>query len=193
MRRWFVPLLLALGSIAAGPPPAKKKPEPPPLPPLNAKVVDFARAHVGRPVGDGICITLAAEALKVAGARPVRFGDREGNYTWGRLVDDPKDVLPGDILQFRDAVFDGKRYVTRRRYVTWHQEYPHHTAVVVKVEDGGKTLTVLHQNVALEGRPESEKGNVKENELRMDSLQKGGWVKAYRPEPPAPPGTDDPG
>ena len=97
-----------------------------------------------------------------------------------------KDVLPGDILQFRDAVFLGKRATGKRRWVSWHQEYPHHTAIVSKVEQGGKLVTVLHQNVAIQGRDESKKGSVQETELRMDSIQKGGWVRAYRPAPPDP-------
>ena len=176
-------LLVAVGLVAAAPPAKKKADAPPPLPPLNAKVVEFARANLGKPVGDGVCITLAADALKAAGARPVNFGDREGNYIWGRLVPDFQDVLPGDILQFRDAVFQGKRFVSKTRWVSWHQTYPHHTAVVARVAEGGKLITIWHQNVAQEGRPDTEKGNVQEGELRMDSLQKGGWVKAYRPEP----------
>src|SRR5436305_3569285 len=32
-------------------------------PELNAKVVEFARAHLGKKVGDGSCLTLAVAAL----------------------------------------------------------------------------------------------------------------------------------
>ncbi len=197
MRRTAFAFLIA--AIAAGPAPEKKAgpPPPPPLPPLNAKVVDFARANLGKPVGDGICITLAVEALREAGARPTPFNITSGDYVWGGPVEDLKDALPGDILQFRDAVFHGRRPIGRGRTATWHQEYPHHTAVVAKVEQGGKLLTVLHQNVDQQGRPESEKGTVQEGTLRMESLQKGGWVKAYRPLPADPPrrpfAEDDPG
>lgn len=152
-----------------------------PLPPLNQKVVEFARSNLGKPVGDGVCITLAVEALREADARRVSFRDLSGDYVWGELVPDFKDVLPGDILQFRDAVFQGQRSIGRGRTLRWRQDYPHHTAIVARVERGGKTLSIYHQNVAVQGRPESEKGNVSEGELRMDSLQKGGWVRAYRP------------
>ncbi len=169
----LLPVLLA---IAGGPSP--------PLPPLNAKVEAFTRSHLGRPVGDGICVTLAVEALRDAGARGPSFDEPNGDYTWGDPVASIKDALPGDILQFRDAVFQGKRSLGRGRWTTWHDEYAHHTAVVAKVSADGKLVTIHHQNVARDGQAEDTKGNVQEWVLRMDSLQKGGWVRAYRPVPP---------
>src|SRR5262245_21665608 len=100
------PLALIAGLLLAAPPdsPPKSKPQPP----LNAKVEGFARSNLGKPVGDGICITLAIEALREAGARGATFRGTNGDFTWGELVPEFKDVLPGDILQFRDAVFHGK-------------------------------------------------------------------------------------
>jgi hypothetical protein len=172
--------------LGAGPQ-QKKKAEPRPLPPLNEKVYEFAKSHLGKPVGDGSCVTLAADALREAGARRVSFRDPKGDYEWGEPVDDFKNVLPGDILQFRDAIFHGQRSLGGGRTTRWHQEYHHHTAIVARVERGGKVLTVYHQNVAVQGKDEAEKENVREGELRMDSLQKGGWVKAYRPLPPEEP------
>jgi hypothetical protein len=168
--------LLALG--------ADKKPEP--LPPLNAKVHEFAKSNLGKPVGDGICVTLAVEALQEAGAKRFPFV-RSGDYVWGELVPDFKDVLPGDILQFRDAVFRGQRQISGGRTLRFFAEYPHHTAIIAKVERGGKLLTIYHQNVATKGQDDADKGKVQESELRMDALQKGGWVKAYRPVPPGAP------
>ena len=41
--------------------------------------------------------------------------------------------------------------MSRRRWVSWHQEYPHHTAIVSEVRDGGKLVVVLHQNVGGDG------------------------------------------
>ncbi len=173
-------LMILVVSFSPGLETQKKKTEA--IPPLNEKVVAFARSHLGQPVGDGICVTLAVEALDAAGAKRFPF-DRSGDYVWGEEVADFKDVLPGDILQFRDAVFHGQRSLGRGRTVNWHAEYPHHTAIVAKVERGGKLITIYHQNVATERKPATEKGNVQEGELRMESLQKGGWVKAYRPIP----------
>lgn len=174
-------LILVVAAIAVGAGPAKKKAEP--LPPLNEKVAAFAKANVGKPVGDGICITLAIEALRTAGARKFPLSDPKGDYVWGSPVSEFKDALPGDILQFRDAVFQGKRPVSKTRYVTWHHEYPHHTAIVARVEQDGKLITIYHQNVDFKGK-EADKDKVQEGELRMDSLQPGGWVKVYRPVPP---------
>jgi hypothetical protein len=181
MRRSVLILIVCSVGLCAG---ADKKPEP--LPPLNAKVHEFAKASLGKPVGDGVCITLAVEALKEAGAKSFPF-DRTGDYIWGDLVPNFKDALPGDILQFRDAVFRGQRSIGGGKTYRWFAEYPHHTAIIAKVEQGGKLITIYHQNVATKGKDESEKGNVQEGELRMDSLQKGGWVKAYRPIPAPPP------
>jgi hypothetical protein len=177
------PVLILIAAASLGLGPRQKKVEPPPLPPLNEKVVEFARSNLGEPVGDGICITLAVEALREAGAKRASFRDAKGDYEWGELVPDLKDALPGDILQFRDAVFKGQRSLGKGRTTRWHQEYPHHTAIVAKVERGGKLITIYHQNVVTRGQDESEKGKVQEGELRMESLQKGGWVKAYRPIP----------
>jgi hypothetical protein len=181
MRRSIVIFIVCVVGLGASP---DKKPEP--LPPLNAKVFEFAKASLGKPVGDGICITLAVEALKEAGAKHYPF-DRSGDYVWGDLVPDLKDALPGDVLQFRDAVFRGQRSLGGGKTARWFAEYPHHTAIVAKVERAGKLITIYHQNVTTQGRGESEKGNVQEGELRMESLQKGGWVKAYRPIPAPPP------
>ncbi len=72
----------------------------------------------------------------------------------------------------------------KARTTRWHAEYPHHTAIVAKVEREGKLITIYHQNVETKGKEAAEKENVQEGELRMESLQKGGWVKAYRPVSP---------
>jgi hypothetical protein len=176
-------LILLAFSMATASEPQKKVPAPPPLPPLNAKVVEFAKEHLGKPVGDGICITLAKEALEAAGAKGSDFREPNGDYVWGDQVPDFKDVLPGDILQFRDANFRGQKALGGGRRMTFFANYDHHTAVVAKVEKGGKLITIYHQNVAAQGEPEEEKGKVKLGELRMDALQKGGWIKAYRPLP----------
>jgi photosystem II stability/assembly factor-like uncharacterized protein len=180
MRAWPVCFagMIVVGSLAAA---APKDPPASALPPLNAKVFAYAKANLGRPAGDGVCTTLAIEALEAAGARlypPAASGD----YVWGELVPEVKDALPGDILQFRDAIFKGKRK-TGRRTEYWEQKYLHHTAVLARVEENGKAITIYHQNVTTQGKPESDREKVQETVLRLDSLQSGGWVKTYRPLP----------
>jgi hypothetical protein len=183
--------------VAAGAPEA--------LPELNEKVAAFARARLGQSVGDGSCATLAIAALDAAGAKCYPSVEPDGVLIWGRPIDSFKEALPGDILQFHNAVFQGKKWVTKRRWISWHQEYPQHTAIVSRVGEGGKLVTVLHQNVIdvdldkdksqdrskvkdksrdkakIQGKgSDAAAKNVQEREIRIDSLQ-GGWVRIYRP------------
>src|SRR3954466_13419151 len=90
----------ALAMLAAAPAAA-------PLPPLNARVAEFADAQRGKKVGDGSCITLAIRALAHAGAKRYPLHRADGDYEWGRRVERLEDALPGDVLQFRDARFTG--------------------------------------------------------------------------------------
>lgn len=152
-----------------------------PLPELNAKVVAFAKEHIGKKVGDGECTTLALQALGAAGAkkRPKNPGD--GNYVWGRTVESFREALPGDIVQFRDVTFQGKRFVTRRSWVTWKLEYGHHTAIVAEVRERGRVVVLLHQNVGAADDDPETKRVVSETTVRPGSLQKGGKLWIYRP------------
>jgi hypothetical protein len=104
-----------------------------------------------------------------------------GDFTWGQPIETFKEALPGDILQFHNAVFRGKKSLPKRRWVSWHQEYPHHTAIVSRVSEGGKLVAVLHQNVTVQGQAGKDSLNVQEGTLPMDSLQQGGWIRIFRP------------
>jgi hypothetical protein len=168
----WVTAFVSIG-LAATPPAAS-------IPPLNQKVLEFARERIGEKVADGQCSSLAVEALRYAGAKRYPF-DRSGDFVWGRPVASFKDALPGDILQFRNAVFHGKRWISKRRWVWWHQEYPHHTAIVFEVRDGGRVVAVLHQNVGLSDAKSASKQVVQETSIRPESLQDGGAVAIYRP------------
>ena len=182
--------VLIVAVFLIGPAPAFAEEKAPKLPPLNEKVVEFARDRRGQKVGDGSCLTLAIAALRASGGKVFPFNQPDANYIWGDLVDSPRDALPGDIVQFRDAEFKGKSWVTRRRWVSWHENYPHHTAIVSAVAENGKLITVLHQNVGARDADDASKKVVQEATLRMDSLQEGGSVWIYRPvaADPRPPG-----
>lgn len=189
--------LVLVGSVVAlapGPgskPKAKPGPKPGDLPPLNRKVAEFARDHVGEAVGDGICITLATDALRAAGAKVFPLDDPAGDYRWGEPVGSLAEALPGDILQFRDAVFQGKTTVGRvRKY--WDLRYAHHTAVVARVEEKGKVVTIWHQNVATRGADPSERHKVQETTLRVDWLKPGGAIHVFRPVSPGVEASDPP-
>lgn len=124
-------------------------------------VVRFATSQIGKQVGNGQCWTLAAEALKAAGAEPPK------GYTYGDEIA-VKDIQPGDILQFTTARFDEPGY--------WAVlGTPDHTAVVYSL--GDRTF-ILHQNF-------SGKKYVQTFDLDFDNLTSG-RVQAYRPRPARP-------
>ena len=175
--RRFVVLawVAAVVALALAPAPPKV-----PIPPLNQKVLEFARERIGTKVADGQCLSLAVEAVRYAGAKRYPF-DPSGDYVWGRPVASFKEALPGDILQFRNAVFQGKRWISKRRWVSWHYEYPHHTAVVFEVREGGRVVAILHQNVGAHDADDAEKQVVQEASIRPESLQAGGSVAIFRP------------
>jgi hypothetical protein len=175
--RQFVVLTCIAAVVAVG---LAATPPAVPIPPLNQKVLEFSRERLGKKVGDGQCISLADEAVRFAGAKRYPF-DRSGDYVWGRPVASFKEALPGDILQFRNAVFQGKRWISKRRWVSWHYEYPHHTAIVFEVREGGQVVAILHQNVGEHDAADETKQVVQEGSIRPDSLQAGGSVAIFRP------------
>src|SRR5262249_33234739 len=138
------------------------------IPPLNQKVLEFARGNVGKQVGNGECTVLAVEAFKHAGVQRFPRLKDEGDYIWGRPVDSFREALPGDVLQFRDAVFERKRWLSRTRWERWRHDYPHHTAIIADVKEGGRLVTMLHQNIGPNDSSETEKKAVKETSLRTD-------------------------
>lgn len=132
------------------------------LPALNRKVLEFAYNHLGQQVAGGQCWALGAEALDYAGAAPPR------GVVFGKEVP-LKDALPGDILEFSNAVVvnpDGSR---------WTFGTPFHTAIVNSRE--GTRMTILQQNV---------NGLLKVEQTTIDLANlKSGSVTAYRPQPKA--------
>ncbi len=123
---------------------------------LNQKVVKWAAGKIGQSVGAGECWDLANSALLQAGAGgSADFGPTgdDADYVWGTPVPDLKDVIPGDILQYRDyemttttktdvTFADGTGWVDDLSPVISH---PHHTSIV-SVNSGNGDLTVLEQN-----------------------------------------------
>jgi hypothetical protein len=167
-------ILLLLGADA---PKEAERPE------LNEKVLEFARSKLGKKVGDGECATLAVQALRTAKARGWSMR-RENDYVWGKLVRTvtPKknlagDVLPGDILQFKDAFLSSKVGRATTEFV-----YPRHTSIVAAVKDDGKVVEVLHQNVGDSDAADADRRKVQRGTLRFADLKKG-TVKIYRPLP----------
>jgi hypothetical protein len=150
------------------------------------KVVKFCKDNRGKKVGDGECADLALAALKAAGAKSsLDFDDspNRGDYVWGKLVFvrevkdrkaseknvDGQKVRPGDVIQLRDAKFQGKK-----GKVTYSSAAAQHTAVVVGLRDNGRTLVILEQNY-------NGKKAVTEGTYRLDDMREG-WLRVYRPQ-----------
>lgn len=101
-----------------------------PVPDLNSKILEFAVSQTGKQVGNGECWTLAAEALKYAGAKPPNI------YDFGTEVG-LAELLPGDILHFETASFVTPTY-------SMTMGAPDHVAIVGAVN--GTKLLIYHQN-----------------------------------------------
>jgi hypothetical protein len=61
-------------------------------------------------------------------------------------------------------------------------EYPHHTAIVSEVRDGGRVVAIFHQNVGAHAAADATKQVVQEASIRPESLQAGGAVAIFRPD-----------
>jgi myosin tail region-interacting protein MTI1 len=144
----------------------------------NLQIVQFCEQHLNRKVGDGDCFDLAKHALHEAGLkRRLPEHPNKGDFVWGELVlclqgngseataqGRMGDITPGDIIQFRDAVFKRKKKSER---------FGHHTAVVVQVSNNGSDVKVLHQNY---------RGKRVVTELNLHLLDlKSGWIRVYQP------------
>ncbi len=135
---------------------------------LNQKVTNFANSKLGQQVGAGECWDLANSALKDAGAGTSSdfgpMGD-DADYVWGTPIPDLKDVIPGDILQYRDFVMKTitKTDVSFSDNTGWVDDtsveisHPHHTSIVF-INSGDANLTVLEQND--QGKHEKVKKNL---------------------------------
>jgi cell wall-associated NlpC family hydrolase len=105
----------------------------------NARILEFTRSQIGKQVGNGECWTLAAEALRYAGAKPPVVYDFGDEVALDQLQ-------PGDVLHFQTAVF-----VTPTYQLTMGA--PDHVAVVGAAR--GTMLLIYHQNVNGDRRVQS--------------------------------------
>ena len=93
---------------------------------LNAKVLQWASAQVGKQIGAGECWDLANSALGQAGAGTSSdFGPMgaDDDYIWGDEVA-LKDALPGDILQYRDYEMTTTTTTDPSAWETWPGAWP---------------------------------------------------------------------
>ena len=153
---------------------------------LGAAVAKFAKAKLGEKVGDGECATLVAQALEAAGAKTTGdygvSGD-DADYVWGTPVENPADAKPGDIVQYRDAVFVSK--TTRKlpdggtRTTTATRTVAHHTSIVAANLGDGR-LKLYEQNVGPADATDEARKVVQENALNLGD-KSAGKVWVYQP------------
>jgi hypothetical protein len=172
------------------------KPEPPPAesPAAKAepaspgpKVLQFCLDHMGKKVADGECAELVVRAVQATKAKRFPPYGPGRDYVWGTLVatftadsHPVEKLLPGDVLQFRDAKMTSVQSLPGGATLTRTEVSTHHTAVVLKVTGG--TVSVVHQNAGPAGASDEQKRVVQTGEFALAGLT-GGWVKAYRPVP----------
>lgn len=140
--------------------------------PMGEAIVAFAKANLGKKVGDGMCSSLAREALREAGVM---------SRGWGEPVASLDEARPGDILVFRDAEFAG-REVHGRTVTRWSISFPNHIAIVSKVtrRDGKTRISLLHQNVGKRQSGHETRQVVKAWSFYLGDM-KGGTVEVFRP------------
>lgn len=142
-------------------------------------VARWAESMVGTQVGDGECWTLAKNAIEQSSQTALV----SQAYTHGALIyqqngstNNPANIVKnveairrGDILQFYEAKFE-----SRTAGGTSSSSYgvPNHTAVVVGVSEGQRTVYILHQNTG---------GSkiVQQGQLELADMT-GGELKAFR-------------
>jgi hypothetical protein len=135
------------------------------LPPLNSKVLEFAKNNLGKQVADGECAMLMLKAYEAAGAR-LPTPEEGLARVWGRKLKADEKPLPGDIVEFKDVKFEAKGGGDGF-------EALFHTTILLKVKDG--KFVVLQQNGP---------GGRKVDELDLSAYeQKKGELILFRPVP----------
>lgn len=124
---------------------------------VGSKIIQFCDTHTGKKVGRGECWDLAKYALDYAGAK------WSAPFNFGRILSTGEEVMPGDIIQFKNVkIVDGSR-VTRMTQ---------HTAIIYAV-NGPLKFIVAEQNV-------DGKRKVFRNEIDLSKMTSGKYT-IYRP------------
>lgn len=150
------------------------------IPALNQKLVTFAKSNLGKKVGDGQCAALVNAGYTAIGARrDPPFGPGL-DYIWGTEIKDLTKVLPGDVIQFRDAVFQSRTKKSDGTIIISTFRLPHHTAIVSEVRKVGANFVVLNQNAGDSTMAPATQLTVKNSFIKMGDL-KSGKLWYYRP------------
>ena len=160
---------------------------------LEAKVLAFAKAHVGEVLGEARCSELADMALVASGARSFTDFTPPGSdedYVWGTPVD-VKDARPGDVVQFKDVEIATTTTTSGGHY---HERYEAARQTAVVDENDGGAMVVFEQNVggdpavrrtpvfAVTGRFAHDADGKPDPKAVTEAVVHGS-VLAYRPQP----------
>jgi hypothetical protein len=125
---------------------------------INQGVLAYARSNRGKLVGRSECWDLPERALastKKAQTSTdimgdINLDDDKVDYVWGDLIQ-VKDIVPGDIIQFRDYVILIKtetKYLRSDVQPYWFGRplrRPHHSAIALTKLDKDGVVSVLEQ------------------------------------------------
>lgn len=152
----------------------------PKLPELNRQILQFGTDNLGKKVGDGECASLVFAAFDKVGAKPPadlpapKPPMMKDDFVWGRLLEPKEEILPGDIIQFRDVEIK----IVGRNFM-YNYSYPHHTAIVAEVK-GKQKFIVFQQNVGSPDKTDEQRRIVQKDSLDLSAKVKG-TVWFYRP------------
>ena len=130
---------------------------------FNQKVVDLAKAKIGKKVLRGECWDLAKYVLDGSNAK------WDGLYKFGEELGRSACLMPGDIIQFKNVKVQYKQGASK-----YTELMTHHTAVIYEVISEDEVI-LIHQNTAFTGR------KVGTSKLQFSSVVKGTY-KIYRPQ-----------
>jgi len=139
------------------------------LPEPNQTIVAFCDSHKNQKVGNGMCAALVHHALSAANASQGKkyffsLSNKSPIVEKGTLA----DVLPGDVIVFRNAFFK-----TKNRTMT----FGYHVAIIKSVDNENK-ISIYQQNYG---------GNkhVVTTTISINGF-KNGWIGISRPKTKTP-------
>jgi hypothetical protein len=157
---------------------------------IGSSMVTLLQGRIGTRMGGGECAHMATEALRISGGEfyPGDLGadsPNSGDSVWGTLVttisystkwtdsNPTNHCLPGDVIQYRNAVFTTSTTV-KGKTTTTTVSCPQHTSVVSTVNTGGRPTAVFQQNF----------NNVRTVQTASIDTTKltAGWIRIYRPK-----------
>ena len=168
--------------------PKKKAARDAPLPPLNQMVVDFATIRSSTQAGQSASRDLHHLAVDALREPPMpgegRSRDPEGRSPVGRARRPAGTFCPETFSSSATLSSKARRSLSRSSRRTppgTPGDTRPTTAIVAQGRAGASSSPSSTRTSQTKGKDRVRKRTSRKGLLRMDSLQKGGWIKAYRP------------